>query len=101
MRLTPKELEIGTEEGFNEANDLLGYADFGRRFANLVGTIDEPLVIVVDGPWGSGKTVFAKRWAGRDSASRYSSMQQAIQLRLFRKRISIYNFDLNTPPSDL
>lgn len=38
MRLTPQEPEIGPEDGFTEANDLFGYADFGERFANLVGT---------------------------------------------------------------
>lgn len=64
MRLTPQEPEIGPKDGFTEANDLFGYADFGERFANLVGRIDEPLVIVLDGPWGSGKSVFAKQWAG-------------------------------------
>ena len=64
MRLTPQEPEIGPNDGFTEANDLFGYADFGTRFANLVGRIDEPLVIVLDGPWGSGKSVFAKQWAG-------------------------------------
>ena len=64
MRLTPREPEIGPDDGFTEANDLFGYADFGERFASLVGRIDEPLVIVLDGPWGSGKSVFAKQWAG-------------------------------------
>ena len=64
MRLTPPDPKIGLNDGFTEANDLFGYADFGDRFANLVGAIDEPLVIVLDGPWGSGKSVFAKQWAG-------------------------------------
>ena len=64
MRLTPIEPEIGPEDGFTEDNDLFRYAEFGERFANLVGSIDEPLVIVLDGPWGSGKSVFAKQWAG-------------------------------------
>ena len=64
MRLTPIEPEIGPEDGFTEDNDLFRYAEFGDRFANLVGSIDEPLVIVLDGPWGSGKSVFAKQWAG-------------------------------------
>ena len=34
MRLTPQE----PEDGFTEVNDLFAYADFGARFANLVGT---------------------------------------------------------------
>ena len=42
MRLTPKEPEIGPEDGFTPDNDLFGYAAFGERFANLVGSIEEP-----------------------------------------------------------
>lgn len=60
MRLTPQEPETGSEDGFTEANDLFGYADFGARFANLVGGIDEPLAIVLDGSWGCGKSVCHK-----------------------------------------
>ena len=64
MRLTPKEPEIPENGGFTDENDLFGYRDFGGRLANLVQNIDEPLVITLDGPWGSGKSVFVKQWAG-------------------------------------
>ena len=47
MRLTPKEPEIGPSDGFKK-HDLFGYAAFGERFANLVGSMEEPLVIVLD-----------------------------------------------------
>ncbi len=64
MRLTPQEPQIQDDVGFTNENDLFGYRDFGDRLANLVQNIDEPLVIALDGPWGSGKSVFVKQWAG-------------------------------------
>ena len=64
MRLTPQEPEIPEVGGFTPENDIFGYRDFAERLANLVRNIDEPLVIALDGPWGSGKSVFVKQWAG-------------------------------------
>jgi energy-coupling factor transporter ATP-binding protein EcfA2 len=64
MRLTPLEPEIPSVGGFTDDNDLFGYRDFAERFANLVCNISEPLVVALDGPWGSGKSVFIKQWAG-------------------------------------
>ncbi|KAA0684894.1 P-loop NTPase fold protein [Azospirillum brasilense] len=43
---------------------FFGLQPFGENFANLVQRIDEPLVIALDGPWGSGKSPFARQWAG-------------------------------------
>ena len=64
MRITLREPAIGREDGFTTDNDIFGHREFGERLANLVGNISEPLVVVLDGPWGSGKSVFAKQWAG-------------------------------------
>ncbi len=64
MRLTPQEPEIPEDRGFTPENDIFGYLDFAERLANLVSNIDEPLVIALDGPWGSGKSIFVKQWAG-------------------------------------
>ncbi|QCO04869.1 KAP family P-loop NTPase fold protein [Azospirillum argentinense] len=63
MRFTPKPLDIADFDGFAK-NDLFGLQPFGENFANLVQRIDEPLVIALDGPWGSGKSTFARQWAG-------------------------------------
>ena len=63
MRLTPPEPEI-PKEGFTAENDLFIYRLFAGRLTNLVQNIEEPLVIALDGPWGSGKSVFVKQWAG-------------------------------------
>ena len=63
MKLTPPPLAIGPDDGF-EKTDLFRYAEFGNRFANIVETLDSATVIVLDGPWGSGKTTFTQQWAG-------------------------------------
>ena len=64
MRLTPTEPRIPEKGGFTPENDIFGYLEFGERLGNLVSNIDEPLVITLDAPWGSGKSVFIKQWAG-------------------------------------
>lgn len=64
MRLTLPEPDIPEKGGFTDENDIFGYREFGERLANLVSSIDEPLVINLDAPWGSGKSVFIKQWAG-------------------------------------
>jgi predicted KAP-like P-loop ATPase len=64
MRLTPKPLEIDLEEGFTEENDIFGYREFGERLANLVCAQEGPATLVLDGPWGTGKSTFMRQWAG-------------------------------------
>ena len=64
MRLTLPEPHIPEKGGFTSKNDIFGYRKFGERLANLVSNINEPLVITLDGSWGSGKSVFIKQWAG-------------------------------------
>ena len=63
MRLTLPEPHI-PKEGFTDENDIFGYREFGERLAKLISDINEPLVITLDGPWGSGKSVFIKQWKG-------------------------------------
>jgi hypothetical protein len=60
VRLAPPPLEIGDCDGF-DGTDVFGYEEFG---ANLVESLEGPSVLALDGGWGSGKTVFAKQWAG-------------------------------------
>ena len=62
MKLAPPPLDIGPNKGF-ENTDLFGYKDFGERFARIVEALNSA-VIVLDGPWGSGKTTFTQQWAG-------------------------------------
>lgn len=59
MRLFPAPIDIA-DDGFEK--DLFNRREFGERLTNLVLNIDDPMVIVLDSPWGSGKTTFIKMW---------------------------------------
>lgn len=63
MRWSPKPLEIGPLEGFSKT-DLFDYREFGEHLAKLIGSLEDNPVLVLDGPWGSGKTTFARQLAG-------------------------------------
>ncbi|MBO9396366.1 hypothetical protein J7400_06735 [Shimia sp. R9_2] len=52
------------EDGFEE-HDKLGRKATGDKLSDLVERIDDPLVIALDGAWGSGKSVFLKCWVGQ------------------------------------
>lgn len=64
MRLYPVEPVIGDTDGFREDLDIFGRRDFGERLEGLFANIEDPLVAVLDAPWGSGKTTFIKMWCG-------------------------------------
>lgn len=64
MLLFPPPLEIGDDEGFTPEKDIFGRASLGKGLTNLVTSTSAPLVIAVDGQWGSGKSTFLKMWAG-------------------------------------
>ena len=76
LRLAPPEPDIGpviggfinpgdtSEESKDRPKDIFGYAEFGGRLANIVRSLQTPLVLALTGGWGSGKSVFAKQWAG-------------------------------------
>ncbi len=64
MRIFPAKTEVGQLEGFDPAKDIFKRANIGRGLTNLVGCVSDPLVIAVDGPWGTGKSTFLKMWAG-------------------------------------
>ena len=76
LRLAPPEPDIGPviggfinpgdtgEENKGRPKDIFGYAEFGGRLANIVRNLQTPLVLALTGGWGSGKSVFAKQWAG-------------------------------------
>ncbi len=63
FRLAPDELNISDHDGFKR-HDTFEAAESGERLANIVGGLHGHSVIVLDGPWGSGKSVFVKQWAG-------------------------------------
>jgi len=65
MRVFPPAIEIADDEGFAPEKDIFKRAEFGKGLANLLRLADDPLVIALDGPWGSGKTTFIKMLAGQ------------------------------------
>jgi tRNA A37 threonylcarbamoyladenosine biosynthesis protein TsaE len=67
MRFFLPPVEIGDIEGFTKSKDIFERAGLGEGLTNVVTTVSEPLVVALDGQWGSGKTTFLKMWAG-DSA---------------------------------
>jgi hypothetical protein len=64
MRIFPPALEIGDHEGFDPQKDIFQRAAFGKGLANLLGTSSDPLIVMLDAPWGTGKTTFIKMLAG-------------------------------------
>ena len=63
MRLSPPQLVIGEEDGFDN-HDTFGAKKAGERLADVVANLEDHSVIVLDGQWGSGKSVFVQQWAG-------------------------------------
>jgi KAP-like P-loop domain-containing protein len=64
LKIRQPEIDIQVGKvGFNGNCDL-GRKDMGQKLSTLLDSVDEPLVVAVDGPWGCGKTHFLKCWCG-------------------------------------
>lgn len=63
MRIFPKDLEIGDNDGFS-ADEVFGYETFGADLGTLFEKVEDPMVAVLNAPWGAGKSVFVKKWCG-------------------------------------
>ena len=64
MKIVPPEPSVDLyNEGFEEP-DILQRRNTGDALSDLLNRIDDPLVVALDGRWGTGKTHFLKRWAG-------------------------------------
>ncbi|SLN67164.1 KAP family P-loop domain protein [Falsiruegeria litorea R37] len=90
MRRTMPEPKIKLyEEGFNDGpsenkHDQLGRKKTGERLSGIVESISEPLVIAVDGAWGSGKTHFLKCWVGEHIKSKHGRDTQTVYFDAFK-----------------
>jgi hypothetical protein len=63
-RLTIPEPDIKIyDDGFKK-HDQLGREATGKALSELVDRIEDPMVIALDGGWGSGKSFFLKCWVG-------------------------------------
>lgn len=66
-RITPNQPKINIyEDGFS-GHDKFDRTQESKALSDLVENIDEPLVISLDGKWGSGKSHFLQCWAGAHS----------------------------------
>lgn len=64
MKLYPVDEKISLyQEGFG-SNDPLNRKPTGEQLSLLLEKIEDPLVVSLEGPWGSGKTHFLRRWVG-------------------------------------
>ncbi len=64
MKLFPPEPNVDLyNEGFGDVN-ILQRQRVGQSLSNLLDGVDDPLVIALDGNWGTGKSFFLKRWVG-------------------------------------
>lgn len=61
MKLKLKEIVIPETDPF--VNDVLGRRESAKVLTNLLLSIDEPFVISIDSPWGTGKSTFIKMWS--------------------------------------
>ncbi|WP_027369047.1 KAP family P-loop NTPase fold protein [Desulfocurvibacter africanus] len=64
MKLFPPEIEVGEDEGFEPSKDIFKRKEYGEYLARLFSVVEDPMVVVLDEPWGSGKTTFVKMLAG-------------------------------------
>lgn len=75
MRLTVPDPDITLyEDGFAH-HDQLDRKATGDKLSDLVERIDDPLVIALDGAWGSGKSFFLKCWVGEHLQRKGNSTQ--------------------------
>ncbi|MFF0924524.1 P-loop NTPase fold protein [Rhizobium leguminosarum] len=66
MKLFPTDPEVDLyNEGFGDT-DFLGRKAVSRKLSALVDSLETPVVIALDGAWGTGETHFLRRWVGAD-----------------------------------
>ena len=64
VRLFPKELDVPLDEGFTPSKDIFNRKPFGDQLTSIIMSVEAPLVMILDAPWGAGKTTFVRMWAG-------------------------------------
>lgn len=69
MNFKIRQLDIDPEKPFE--HDLFGREEEIKNLTSLLRNMDPPIVLAVNSPWGTGKTIFIQRWAA------YLRQQQA------------------------
>lgn len=62
MRIRSSLPDTFYEEGFTDQTDPFQHKDLAERLTHLFQNLEHGTVSILDGRWGSGKTVFAKQW---------------------------------------
>jgi KAP family P-loop domain len=60
IKFKPTAIDIPADDPFK--NDLLSRKDSAEILTEFIGNLDEPFVLAIDSPWGTGKTTFLKMW---------------------------------------
>ena len=69
MKLSVPEENITLYETGFDATDFLNRKPFAEKLSELIDKFETPFVVALDGPWGSGKSFFLKRWVGHHQES--------------------------------
>ena len=64
---SPGDIGFKSVDPSGRSFDLLGRKGLGEQLSNLLAGTDQPLVVALDGSWGSGKSHFLKIWTGAHS----------------------------------
>jgi predicted KAP-like P-loop ATPase len=64
MKLIVPPIDISEDEGFSSKVDIFNRKPFGEGLLNLIQNTGDELVLVLDAPWGEGKSTFIKMWQG-------------------------------------
>jgi hypothetical protein len=54
---------IGPDDPFKK--DVLKREPYAIALTNLIKTVSQPMVLSVNGPWGTGKTTFLRMWEAK------------------------------------
>lgn len=63
MRFLPPDDNVTLYESVFD-DDLLGRKKVSKALSDVLERIEDPLVVALDGRWGTGKSYFLKRWVG-------------------------------------
>lgn len=83
MRLTIPEPKFSLYKDGFEQHDMLSRKRTGEKLSKLIEDIEDPLVVALDGAWGSGKSHFLKCWIG-EHLGRQENSTQVVYFDAFR-----------------
>ncbi len=66
MRLSPKEVDFS--KGFTPELDIFRLKPLGDGLTNVLTKVEHPVVLALNGTWGSGKSTFLRMWASEANA---------------------------------